>query len=351
MDCVTRVLTALRCEVPDKVPFVFGYIAKEIREALLGEPVDYGYSYKNGDWSPTFRPGEETYLEPYQCTDARVARMLGLDALGFQMMTPVFATVDRTPDGVVYIKEPLLTSPEALAKAKLPDVDDERIYKEAREFVRRYKGEFALYCRIRLGISPVLNSMGVDNFSYAVFDEPDFVKEAVQFHTEWVARHIRNLIECGFDFLWTFDDMAFKSAPLFSNDTFKEFFFPYLKKAADEITVPWLFHSDGNLLPALDELLKLGMNGIHPLEPGAMDLRVLKENYGDRLCLVGNVDIDHTMTSATPEEIAACVKEKMDILGPGGGFIISDSNSVPNGVRPENILEIAKCVEQYRYIY
>ena len=82
-----------------------------------------------------------------------------------------------------------------------------------------------------------------------------------------------------------------------------------------------------------------------------MDLRELKEKYGKKLCLIGNVDIDHTMTDATPEEIDAVVKEKMDILGPGGGYIISDSNSVPFGVNYKNVMEIARCVEKYRYIY
>ena len=43
---------------------------------------------------------------------------------------------------------------------------------------------------------------------------------------------------------------------------------------------PWVFHSDGNLMPIMDDLLTLGMNGLHPIQPGVMDLAVLKEKYG-----------------------------------------------------------------------
>lgn len=351
MDSRERVLTALRGGVPDKVPFVFGYIDKRIREQILGQPITYPHLPKKADWSPTFRPEEPTYLEPYECIDARVAHILGLDAIGMQYMTPIYADVDTTEDGTVYIKKSLLNTPEAVAQMKLPDVDDERIYQPALDFVKKHKGEFALYCRIRLGISPTLMSMGTEEFSYAIYDEPDLVKEIIDRFTTWVARHAKNLVECGFDFIWSFDDMAFKAAPLFSNDVLREFFLPRMKKAADCITVPWVFHSDGNLMPALDDLITLGMSGLHPLEPGAMDLRELKEKYGKKLCLIGNVDIDHTMTDATPEEIDAVVKEKMDILGPGGGYIISDSNSVPFGVNYKNVMEIARCVEKYRYIY
>ena len=175
--------------------------------------------------------------------------------------------------------------------------------------------------------------------------------EVIDTYTSWIARHVQNIIACGFDFIWSFDDMAFKAAPLFSNAVLREFFLPRLKKAADAITVPWIFHSDGNVMPALDDLVTLGMSGLHPLEPGAMDLVKLKENYGKKLCLIGNVDIDHTMTDATPEEIDQLIKDRIDTLAPGGGYIVSDSNSVPFGVNPQNILEIAKCVEKYRYVY
>lgn len=353
MDSRERVLTALKGGVPDKVPFMFGYVDEAIREALLGEKPVYECKRTKADWAPTFTPEEKCFLEPYECTDARIARLLGLDAIGMQYMTPVIASVNQNDAGIVYIKESLLTSREALAKVKknMPDVDDEGLYRPAERFIERYKGEFALYCRIRLGISPTLMSMGTEEFSYNIYDEPEFLKEVIDLFTGWVAKHIKNLMECGFDFIWSFDDMAFKANPLFSNDVLREFFLPRLKKAADCITVPWVFHSDGNLLPALDDLLTLGMSGLHPLEPGAMDLQVLKEKYGKKLCLIGNVDIDHAMIDATPEEIDAIVKSKMDILGPGGGYIISDSNSVPKGVTPENIIEIAKCVEKYRYIY
>lgn len=353
MDSRQRVLTALSGGQPDKVPFMFGYIDRTVREALIGGPLGYGHEYRYADWAPTFTPDERCFLEPYECTDARVARMLSLDALGMQYMTPVIATVDVSPSGTAYIRNSLLNTREALDKVKknLPDVDDSRIYEPAREFVKRYKGEFALYCRIRLGISPTLMSMGLTEFSLGLYDDPDFVCEVIDMYTEWVRRNIVNLTECGFDFLWSFDDMAFKAGPLFSNAVLREFFLPRLKRAAEAITLPWVFHSDGNLLPALDDLLTLGMSGIHPLEPEAMDLSELKERYGKRLCLIGNVDIDHCMTDATEEEIDEVVRDRMAVLGGGGGYIISDSNSVPAGVSIDNIRYIAKSVAKYRDIY
>lgn len=351
MNSKERVLSTLCKKIPDKVPYVYGYIDRSIQEKILGEKIEYEYMPKTADWSPISKPGEQSVLEPYQCIDARVAKILGLDAIGMQYLTPVFAEVDKSEDGNAYIRKNLLVSPEDLEKIKMPDVDDDRIFKPAIEFVKRYKGEFALFCRIRLGISPTLMSMGMEEFSYNMYDRPEFVKEVVKMYTEWASKLIKNLIEIGFDFLWSFDDMAHKSAPLFSEKVWDEYFFPYLKKAADCITVPWIFHSDGNLLPFMNKLLKLGMNGLHPLEPGAMDLVELKQKYGQRVCLVGNVDINYTLSKASLDEVDADVKKKMEILGPGGGYIISDSNSIPAYCKVENVLAMAKAVEKYRYIY
>ena len=65
------------------------------------------------------------------------------------------------------------------------------------------------------------------------------------------------------------------------------------------------------------------MSGIHPLEPGAMDLDYLKEKYGKDLCLIGNIDIDKTLSRGTAKDVFTEVKERIGQLGPNGGFIIS----------------------------
>jgi hypothetical protein len=345
------VLDALNLKTPDKVPFMFHNIDVKIRERILGEKLTYKYNTTTASYGPIYKPGEQSFLEPCESTDARVARKLGLDAIGMKYFPPLFVDVDKGSDGTVYIKKGLLTTPEALEKIKMPDVDDDRLYDLARKTVAMYKGEFAIFAKIRLGISPVLMSMGLEDFSYCLADDPDFVREVVKLYTEWVARLSKNLIECGVDFFWTADDMAYRTAPMFSTQVWDDIFAPYLKKAAESITVPWVLHSDGNLLPVMDRILDLGLNGLHPLEPGSMDLKELKANYGKKVCLVGNIDIDNTLTSGTLEDVDREVKNRIELLGPGGAYIISDSNSVPGYCKAENVIAMAKAVEKYRYIY
>lgn len=352
LNSVERVLTALQCGVPDRVPFAFGYIHPRIREQIIGEPIPDTRGYKV-NWSPTFLPGERcTTLEPDESTDVRVARKLGLDALGFQLLTPVSPRLERGPSGAYALRGGLLT-PDNLSRWKegFPDVDDASLYREGEAFVKRYRGEFALFCRIRLGFSPTLISIGQQACREYAQSNPDFVREVVSVYGAWMARHIRNLMELGFDFLWSFDDLADREGPFFTSRQLRDIFLPALLPAAKEIRIPWIFHSDGNLAPVLDDLLTLGMSGLHPLEPGAMDLDWLKREYGKRLCLVGNIDIQHTMTDAGEEDIHRCIDRCMETLAGGGGYIISDANSVPASVSADNIMEIARYIRQVRQVY
>lgn len=345
-----RVLDALNLRIPDKVPYMYAIIQQGIREQIYGSKLNYPYPKPKAEFGPVGILGKQSQMEPVEAIDAKVAEMLGLDAIGMRYYPPFYVTTGEGKNGC-QVTGGLLTEPETAAQMILPDPDDEKIYKPAREFCKRHKGEYALYAKIRLGISFILNSMGMEDFAYNTIDEPDFVKELMEKYTEWISRVIDNLQECGFDFLWSFDDFAYKTSTMFAPDTWDEFFRPYLEKSTSHIKLPWIFHSDGNLMPMLDKLLELGMNGIHPLEPGTMDLKELKEKYGKKVCLVGNVDIDHTLSDASREEVFQVVKDRIELLGPGGGYIISDSNSVPDYCNPQNVKWMAEAVEKYRYIY
>ena len=101
----------------------------------------------------------------------------------------------------------------------------------------------------------------------------------------------------------------------------------------------------------LDDIIDIGAYGIHPIERGSMDTRWLKETYGDKLCMVGNVDINYILKDAPLEEVDQEVKNCMDLLGKGGRYIISDSNSIPEWCTAQNVIEMGKAVEKYRYIY
>ncbi|NIR12734.1 MAG: nucleoside 2-deoxyribosyltransferase, partial [Desulfobacterales bacterium] len=87
-------------------------------------------------------------------------------------------------------------------------------------------------------------------------------------------------------------------------------------------------------MPILEDLLAMGITGIHPIDPNCMDIRAFKRDYGHRVCVLGNVNVN-TLCMGTPEEAYAEVRDLIGDLGPGYGYIVSSGNSVPDYAKPE----------------
>ena len=127
---------------------------------------------------------------------------------------------------------------------------------------------------------------------------------------------------------------------------FREFLWPAFRRSAEAITLPWIFHSDGNIMPLLDDLLTLGMRGLHPLEPGPMNLAEVKARYGKRICIVGNVSVP-ALAAGTPDDVRENVRQCMATGAPGGGYMISSSNSIPPYAKPENVWAMAQAIREF----
>ena len=95
-------------------------------------------------------------------------------------------------------------------------------------------------------------------------------------------------------------------------------------------------------------IIDSGIDCLDPIDPQAgMDLAEVKAKYGDRIALKGNVDCAHTMTFGTAEEVTELTKEALRKGAPGGGFILSSSNSIHSAVKPENYQAMLETLEQY----
>ncbi len=94
--------------------------------------------------------------------------------------------------------------------------------------------------------------------------------------------------------------------------------------------------------------MTLGMNGLHPIQPSAMDIKRVKAEYGDKVCIAGNIDLDYTLTLGSPEEVEREVKDRIENIGKGGGYIISSANSLTDYCKLENVWAMSKAIGKYR---
>jgi len=211
--------------------------------------------------------------------------------------------------------------------------DIDQIIAGAEEFLK-HKGDLAACALIFLGLDPTWHSMGFETFAMACLEQPALVEEILSRVTGWYANIVGELCKLDFDFIWAADDIAYNTAPFFSPRVYRNILLPHTRKVAEKITKPWIYHSDGNLQPIWKDLISQGMNAIHPLEAGSMDLEQLKRDYGEAITFVGGMDLS-ILEAGTVEETKQFARYLIKTLGPTG-YILGSSNSITPYVIPEN---------------
>ncbi len=175
--------------------------------------------------------------------------------------------------------------------------------------------------------------MGFESFSFALVENPELV--AAIFYR--VGAIIYALFErmARYDVvggLFYSDDIAYYSGLMVSPAVLRRHLFPWMKKIGDLCAarkIPMLYHSDGKLWEVMEELIGLGVTTLQPIEPKAMDIREVKQRYGDRLGLVGSVEMD-LLARGTPAEIRAVVRGLIEDVGRRGGYCVGSGNTVAN---------------------
>lgn len=107
-------------------------------------------------------------------------------------------------------------------------------------------------------------------------------------------------------------------------------------------------HTDGLIWPIIDKIVDSGIDCLDPIDPVAgMSLREVKQKYGSRIALKGNVDCSHLMTLGTPAQVEEATRQALRAGAPGGGFILSSSNSIHSTVKPENYMAMVDTLRKY----
>ncbi len=192
--------------------------------------------------------------------------------------------------------------------------------------------------------------MGFETFSLAIFEQPDLVEQ--------INTTVGNLVLSMFEYfsdsdavdvLWYSDDIAYNQGPMVSPSVLRKYFFPWLRKIgylAKSHEKPLIYHTDGAILALLPEIIDCGVDAIHPIDPKAMSLEEVKIGFGDRLCLIGNVDVD-LLARGTPEQVRTIVRRSIEVAGKGGGYIVGSGNSIPEYVTIENYLAMIHAAREF----
>ncbi len=193
----------------------------------------------------------------------------------------------------------------------------------------------------------------------SVYTRPDFIKAVFDQQCEIALENLRRLYETVGDKISVIQtngtDFGTQSGPFCSKETFCDLYKPYQQRVHNWIheNTPWktFMHCCGGVEPLLDDIIEAGFDILNPVQCSAagMDPRTLKQHYGDRLVFWGGgVDTQHTLPFGTPHEVREQTRERIEILGEGGGFVFCTIHNVVANVPIENLLAMFEVVKEYR---
>lgn len=336
MTSPERVLAAIRRQPVDRVPVVEFLIDPRVAAVAV--------------------PG---CLDPADCMDR-----LGMDAVAcgarFQQVE------ERGPEhwvdewGVLYQRGPEaldhpiqgpIASWDDLRRYTPPDPDAPHRLGALPALVRRYKGRRAILFHQRAAFMWSAYLHGIDNLLMALLAEPDFACALMDMVLETNLALVRRAIRAGAEVIVLGDDYASNQGPMMSPALFDALILPRLTRMVDTIHEEGALavkHSDGNLYPILESIARSGADGLNPIEPIAgMDLKTTKARVGDRMALIGNIDCGHLLPFGAPEQVREAVRQAIADAAPGGGYLISSSNSIHSSCKPENLVAMVQAAHEF----
>jgi uroporphyrinogen decarboxylase len=175
------------------------------------------------------------------------------------------------------------------------------------------------------------------DFAWRLADDAAGVKRQAGEMVDGALRRGEALMEAGgLDGFALCSDYCFNTGPFLSPNQFAEFVAPYLERLIAGYRDMGFYvvkHTDGNIMPILDQLVQCNPHALHSLDPqGGVDIAEVKRLYGDRVCLIGNVSCA-ALDTGTDEEIVESARYCLRHGMPGGGYVFGTSNCIYTGMR------------------
>lgn len=194
--------------------------------------------------------------------------------------------------------------------------------------------------------------MGYETLCYALFEQRDLVAAISGRLTAIYEAVVKLILQYNrVRLIWGSDDMGFRSGTLISPRDLREFVLPghrSMARAAHAAGRPYLLHSCGKLDAIMDDLLdSVQIDAFHSFEDTIHDVREAKKLWGDRIALLGGIDMDF-LCRASAEQVRQRVRDTLDVCLPGGGYCLGTGNSVANYLPMDNYLAMLDEGRNYR---
>jgi uroporphyrinogen decarboxylase len=319
-----RILRALERGMPDAVPTFEWFIDASVGKTLTGsdDPIEIVecLDLDGINIRPDYR---REYLDAKTLVDEwGIKRQLTGDCIPALLASPI-ADVTRH------------------AEYRFPDPEAPHRFAAVEKALARFDRQRAIVLNLRDGFSDMRDLLGYEGALMALLLEPQAFSELLDRVVEYnlqLAAAARKRFDLRI--VATTDDVANAAGLLIRPNTYFELVAPKFRQVMQgykSLGYRVIKHCDGNIDAVLDYWIDSGIDCLDPIDPGGgYRMGSMKARIGSRVCLKGNVDCTGALCSGTPEEVEAEVRQCMAAGGVGGGLILSSSNTIHRGVKPEN---------------
>lgn len=219
-------------------------------------------------------------------------------------------------------------------------------YKYAKE-----KGKFLCFSG-GVGYQASTGKVKVENLLEGMVLDPEWINDVIQTGANLALDMFKMLIDKGYeiDGYWCSDDLGYRNGLMFPPEEFRSLVMPAHKLLCDfchENGIFAILHSCGNFNEVVPDLIDTGWDCLQPLEVKAgMDLIDLKRKFGDKISLMGGIDV-RVMADGTDKEIEEEIGTKITIAKENGGYIYHSDHSVPDNVSFQRYQHVIELVHKY----
>lgn len=350
-----RVLTALRHEEPDRVPFGEFAIDHAIIDKVLGR--ETFWRGKAREIQALWDGRRDEVVESQKRDIVEFVRKTEMDLVCVHMVPARNAIFERPRQldertwedrcGNILRYSALTHDIMLMERGKHPENAIQQPPPDGSEWelfdhVVKELGETHYICARGAGGAPLIgypSAFGVEEQMMAIVERPEQVKAGQLRRGEYAGAAVRRALERGaHNYFWG-EDYGFNSGPLMSPAHFRDLFLPGLRLLCENVHkegVPVFFHSCGNLRSILGMMVDAGMDLYQAIQMGE-PIDEYKRDYGDRLTLMGGVDC-HTLAVGTPDDVRRETRFAIEHCAPGGGFILASSHSLGVGTQYDNLM-------------
>lgn len=331
------------------------------------EYVPYGFSLcKSLEVSFKKRTGHNDYMEYFEMPFRYISILPSkkpVDYSRYYNNLPDNATIDEwgvahIPGTVAHFEKMVpamksFDSPEQVWNFPLPDVLEDYRWEGFAEKVQEIKnrGLMTVYSAIQI-FEPAWYLRGMENMLMDMIADEDMAKACLDRMTNIKVEMCKRLAASDIDMIVYGDDVGTQHGMMMNPELWRKWLKPTMEtaiKTAKNIKPDLIayYHSDGVVYDIIPDFIEIGVDILNPVQPECMDPVKVKEMYGDKLSFWGTIGTQTTMPFGTPEEVERKVKEMIDNVGKGGGFVIAPTHLLEPEVPWENIESFVNAVKKY----